>query len=232
MGLRSEMLATSRPRRGAAALYLYMLLRKVRFNIIPFTASFVTETIFICIVEGFLPIGEQCRELWCETFLILSEVHITTIWTCWTVCYQFHLNATWIWLHLGSNGSVKQSGGPMQAINISLYRSTLFCSQIRCSHECTTRLFRLLEVTYLTSSYLLCYSWMFPKQICCRLEYICCCTMCAFHNLTPSGMPTYVGNVGQLKATEDPIEDETGNVRSTVAEFHFNLFSCRSDEMM
>jgi len=45
-------------------------------------------------------------------------------------------------------------------------------------------------------------------------------------------MPTYVGNVGQLKATEDPIEDETGNVQSTVAEFHFNLFSCRSDKMM
>jgi len=45
-------------------------------------------------------------------------------------------------------------------------------------------------------------------------------------------MPTYVGNVGQLKATEDSIEDETGIVRYTVVELHFNLFSCRSDEMM
>ena len=64
------------------------------------------------------------------------------------------------------------------------------------------------------------------------MEYICCCTICALHNLTPSGMPTYFGNVGQLKATEDPIEDETGNVRSTVAEFHRNVFGCTSDEMM
>jgi hypothetical protein len=64
------------------------------------------------------------------------------------------------------------------------------------------------------------------------MEYICCCTICALYNLTSSGMPTYVGNVGQLKATEDSIENETGYVRSTVAEFYFNLFSCRSDEMM
>ena len=62
-GLRCEMPATNRPRHGPSALYLYVLLRKVRFNIIPFTANFVTETIFIRIVKGLLPAGEHCREL-------------------------------------------------------------------------------------------------------------------------------------------------------------------------
>jgi len=69
----------NRPRHGAAAVYLYMLLRKVHFNIIPFTANFVTETVFIFIVKGLLPTGEQCRELWCEAFLKLSEAHTSTV---------------------------------------------------------------------------------------------------------------------------------------------------------
>ena len=70
---------SNRPRCGAAAVYLYMLLLKVHFNIIPLTANFVTETVFICIVKGLLPTGEQCRELWCEAFLKLSELHISTV---------------------------------------------------------------------------------------------------------------------------------------------------------